>query len=203
VVLTATCVVAPAVVDRVGKRTALVACHASVATGILVLLPTTTAGGIGWYVASTAVAGVGYGVSFALVADTAVGAVPAERAGSAGAIAETSNEIGNVLGIALLGSLAALLFRLQGPDLAPTLDETLQLPGLAAAAVGDAKTAFVTGLHAVAVTAALLHVALGALALRWLPADVPREPSDGGAPASASGCSHTGRGGGTSTAAGV
>ncbi|GAA0926412.1 MFS transporter [Pseudonocardia zijingensis] len=170
VVLTATCVLAPALVDRVGKRTALVACHTCVATGLLVLLPTTTAGGIGWYVASTAVAGVGYGISFALVADTAVGAVPAERAGSAGAIAETSNEIGNVLGIALLGSLAGLLFRLQGPDLAPTLDETLQLPGLAAAAAADAKAAFVTGLHVVAATAALLHVGLGALALRRLPA---------------------------------
>ncbi len=56
-----------------------------------------------------------------MVADTAVGAVPAARAGSAGALAETSNELGNALGIAILGSLAALVFRLQGPDLTPTL----------------------------------------------------------------------------------
>jgi DHA2 family multidrug resistance protein-like MFS transporter len=115
------------------------------------------------------VGGIGYGISFALVADTAVGAVPVERAGSAGAIAETSNEIGNALGIALLGSLAALVFRLQGPDLAPTLDETLQLGGLAPTTVEDAKAAFVTGLHVAVALAALLHVALGALALRWLP----------------------------------
>lgn len=170
-VLTATCVVTPMVVDRVGKRTALLVCHFSIAAGLLLLLPTTVAGGIGWYVACTVVAGVGYGICFAVVADTAVGAVPPERAGSAGAIAETSNEIGNALGIALLGSLAALLFRLQGPDLAPTLDETLQLPGLGSALVADAKGAFLTGLHVVAVTASLLHVVLGLVALRWLPRD--------------------------------
>ncbi|AXB42492.1 MFS transporter [Amycolatopsis albispora] len=169
-VLTLTCVITPFVVDRIGKRAALVACHFSIAAGLLLLLPTATTGGIGWYVASTVVAGVGYGISFAVVADTAVGAVPAERAGSAGAIAETSNEIGNALGIALLGSLAALVFRLGGPDLAPTLDETLQLPGLVASVVGEAKAAFVTGVHWVAGVAALLHLALGGLALRWIPA---------------------------------
>lgn len=168
-VLTTTCIVTPMVVGRVGKRAALIVCHFSIAAGLLLLLPTTIDGGIGWYIASTAIAGVGYGISFALVADTAVGAVPTERAGSAGAIAETSNEIGNALGIALLGSLAAVIFRFQGPDLAPTLDETLQLQDLATATIVNAKAAFVTGLHVAAAVASLLHLALGILALRWLP----------------------------------
>ncbi|QFU90249.1 MFS transporter [Amycolatopsis sp. YIM 10] len=168
-VLTVTCVVTPFVVDRVGKRAALVTCHFAIAAGLLFLLPATTTGGIGWYVASTVIAGVGYGISFAVVADTAVGAVPAERAGSAGAIAETSNEIGNALGIALLGSLAALVFRVGGPDLAPTLGETLEIQGLAPGVAGEAKEAFVSGLHWVAVVAAVLHAGLGGLALRWIP----------------------------------
>ncbi|MEV5545282.1 MFS transporter [Streptomyces sp. NPDC052309] len=180
-VLTVTSVVVPGFVDRLGKRAVLVTGHFAIAAGLLALLATTAGGGIGWYVASTAVAGIGYGISFAVVADTAVGAVPAERAGAAGAIAETSNEIGNALGIALLGSLAALVFRLQGPGLAPTLDETLQLPGLGVAAAADAKTAFVTGLHIVAVTASALHAALGAAALRLLPkrerAGTPEPPA--------------------------
>ncbi|MFD7292855.1 MFS transporter [Streptomyces sp. NPDC059897] len=167
-VLTVTSVVVPAVVDRVGKRKVLVTGHFAIAAGLLALLATTVTGGIGWYVASTAVAGIGYGISFAVVADTAVGAVPAERAGAAGAIAETSNEIGNALGIALLGSLAALVFRLQGPGLAPTLDETLKA-GADAAAQADAKAAFLAGLHVVALVASALHLALGAAALRWLP----------------------------------
>ncbi|WP_414936957.1 MFS transporter [Amycolatopsis sp. cmx-11-51] len=168
-VLTIMCVVTPALVERVGKRTALIGCHFSIAIGLLLLLMTGVSGGVGWYVASTVVAGVGYGISFSVVADTAVAAVPSERAGAAGAIAETSNEIGNALGIALMGSLAALVFRLTGPDLAPTLDETLQVPGIAPVAAADAKSAFVAGLHTAVVVLSLLHVALGLLALRWLP----------------------------------
>ncbi|MGW2142985.1 MFS transporter [Nonomuraea bangladeshensis] len=168
VVLTVSCVVTPLVVARVGKRAALAVCHFSIAAGLLLLLPTAVTGGTGWYVASTVVAGVGYGISFSVVADTAVGAVPPARAGSAGAIAETSNELGNALGIALLGSLAALVFRLQGPDLAPTLGETLRLPGLAAAAAEEAKTAFATGLHVAAAVAGVLHLALGVFAVRRL-----------------------------------
>ncbi|GAA0923792.1 MFS transporter [Streptomyces thermoalcalitolerans] len=172
-VLTTTCIVTPMVVDRIGKRTALIICHISIAAGLVLLLPTTITAGIGWYIASTMVAGVGYGISFAVVADTAVGAVPPERAGSAGAIAETSNEIGNALGIALLGSLAALIFRIQGPELAPTLPETLQLPDLAPSVVESAESAFVTGLHAAAIAAALLHLGLGVLALRWMRKPTP------------------------------
>lgn len=168
-VLTVTCIVTPALVARIGTRAALITCHFLIAAGMLLLLATTISGGIGWYVASTVVAGVGYGISFSVVADTAVAAVPAERAGSAAAIAETSNEIGNALGIALLGSLAALIFRLQGPDLAGTLNETLHVPGLTTAVIGEAKTAFVTGLHAAAAVAGILHVVLGVYALRRLP----------------------------------
>ncbi|MGK9462821.1 MFS transporter [Streptomyces sp. G6] len=174
--LTITCIVTPAFVDRIGKKSALIICHFTIAGGLLLLLPTTITGGIGWYVASTVIAGVGYGISFSVVADTAVGAVPAERAGSAGAIAETSNEIGNALGIAILGSLAALIFRLQGPDLAPTLDETRHLPHLLPAALQDAKSAFVTGLHAAVLVAALLHAALGAATLRWLSKPTADDP---------------------------
>jgi DHA2 family multidrug resistance protein-like MFS transporter len=174
VVLTVTCVVTPMVVERVGKRAILLISHFTIAAGLLLLLPTTITGGLGWYVASTATAGIGYGISFAVVADTAVAAVPPERAGSAGAIAETANELGNALGIALLGSLAAVLFRLHGPDLAPTLDETLQLPTLGATTATDAKSAFLTGMHVATTTAAALHVALGLLAVRWLSGKVRR-----------------------------
>ncbi|WP_344592595.1 MFS transporter [Actinomadura vinacea] len=190
-VLTVTCVVTPALVARIGTRAALITCHFCVAAGLLLLLPTSGSGGIGWYIASTVIAGIGYGVSFSVVADTAVAAVPAERAGSAAAIAETSNEIGNALGIALLGSLATLIFRLQGPDLAGTLNETLQIQGLAPAVIGDAKTAFVLGLHTAVLIAGILHGALGALTLRWLPRTQPM-PQDANEKSSGGGFSRTG-----------
>ena len=169
-VLTTTSVITPAIVERIGKCAALLVSHFSMAAGLALLLATTATHGIGWFIASTVVAGVGYGISFALVADTAVAAVPANRAGSAGAIAETSNEIGNALGIALLGSTAALIFRLMGPDVAPTLDETLNL-GAPAEVLGHAREAFVTGLHVAVGVATALSIGLGLLALRWIPRD--------------------------------
>ncbi|MFK4085657.1 MFS transporter [Kribbella sp. NPDC020789] len=172
VFLTITCIVTPAVVGRIGVRFALVACHGFVAVGLLLLLLLDADGGIGWYVASTVVAGVGYGISFSVVADTAVAAVPAEQAGSAAAIAETSNELGNALGIALLGSLAAAVFRLQGPGVADTLTETVQALGVPALAVADAKDAFTLGLHLTVAVVAVVHVGLAALSACWI-----REPA--------------------------
>lgn len=138
------------------------------AAGLAPLLATRVTGGVGWFIASTAVAGLGYGISFSLVADTAVGAVTTERAGAAGAIAETSNEVGNTLGIALLGSTATFVFRLRGPGVAPTLGETLDV-GAASSTINQAKEAFVDGFHLAVALAVLLCAGLGALAFRWLP----------------------------------
>ena len=73
--------------------------------------------------------------------------MPASRAGAAGSIAETSNELGNALGISLLGSLATLHFRIHGPGVAGTLDETLDQPGLAYQSLNQAQEAFLTGMH--------------------------------------------------------
>ncbi|MEV0331542.1 MFS transporter [Nocardia sp. NPDC050717] len=167
-VLTVAAVVTPAIVTRIGRSAALITAHFSIAIGLFLLLPTGQDGGIGWYVAATAVAGIGYGISFSVVADIAVAAVPPARAGSAAALAETGNELGNALGIALFGSLAAVLFRLNGPDLAPTLGETLSLPGLVPSVLEDARAAFVDGLHVVALVAGALHAILGVIALRVL-----------------------------------
>jgi len=167
-VLTTVCITTPRIAERIGKRGALALCYFAMAAGLALLTATTISGGIGWYIASTVIAGVGYGISFALVADTAVAAVPANRAGAAAAIAETSNEIGNALGIALLGSVAALVFRVLGPEVAPTLDETLELAGTAGV-VTQAKSAFLTGLHAAMAIGAVLCAGMGVLTLRWIP----------------------------------
>lgn len=172
-VLTAACVGANAAVERIGKRSALIASHFFMGTGLLLLLLTTGEQGVAAFIASSVVTGVGYGFSFSLVADTAVAAVPAERAGSAASIAETSNELGNALGISLLGSLAALCFRLTGPGVADTLDETLDTPGLPATTLAQAEHAFLTGMHVAIGVASALCLALGVLAVRWVPEEKP------------------------------
>jgi len=169
IVLTLSSVLTPRLVERVGARKSLIICHFSMAIGMLLLIFTYETTGAIFYIASTVVAGVGFGISFSLVADTAVGAVPESRAGAAGAIAETSNEIGNALGIALLGSLLTVVFRATYPGDETGIAEVVDGPGIASAAYEQAQSAFLNGFHAVAAVAAVICIGLGLLAIRWIP----------------------------------
>lgn len=173
IVLTATCVGTALIVERIGRKAALVATHLLISVGVFLLLFTSTEAGIAAFIASTMVAGIGYGLSFSLVAEIAVSAVPAERAGAAGSIAETGNELGNAVGISLLGSLAALSFRLLGPGVAGTLDQTLDQPHLASDTVVQAKEAFLSGLHVAVGAGGLIMLAVGIIAWIWLPRRLP------------------------------
>ncbi|WP_314814601.1 MFS transporter [Arachnia propionica] len=164
----------PLLVEHVGARMALIVCHFSMALGMLMLAFTGT--GTVFYIASTAVSGIGFGISFSLVADTAVGAVPESRAGAAGAIAETSNEIGNALGIALLGSVLTVVFRIIYPGPETGLGEVIDNSGIDSGAFVQAREAFLAGFHIVATVAAAICGVLGFLTIRWIPA--PRAPRD-------------------------
>ena len=177
IVLTATCVGAARIVGRVGRKAALVATQLFISAGSFVLLSTTPEAGVMAFVVSTMIAGIGYGLSFSVVAEVAVSSVPPERAGAAGSIAETSNELGNALGITLLGSLAALIFRLCGPGVAGTLNETLDQKGITPEAIAKAEAAFVTGLHVAVGTSGLLMLIVGVIALFWLPKRLAEDPS--------------------------
>ncbi len=86
---------------------------------------------------------------FTLSADLMTGAAPPERAGAASALNETSTEFGGALGIALLGSLAAVVFG----------------PGTIGAVAADpaAREAFTTALHVTAGVAGGLVAAAAAL----------------------------------------
>lgn len=173
VVLTATCVGTARVVEWIGRRAALVATLLLISAGVFVLLLTDTQTGVAAFIASTMIAGIGFGLSFSLVAEVAVSAVPAERAGAAGSLAETSNELGNALGISLLGSLATLSFRLLGPGVAGTLNETLDHAGVTPEVITQAREAFLAGLHMAVGVGGLLTLILGIVAWLWLPRKLP------------------------------
>ncbi|HLS77048.1 MAG TPA: MFS transporter [Nocardia sp.] len=157
-----------------GARVTFVVALLAAAVGNLMVLGVGVDGGIGWYLAGSTVAGIGYGVAFTLVSEVAVASVPAERAGSAVGISETSFELGNALGLALLGSLAALVFR-SGGDFAGTLGETLTTVGADSPVAAAAKESFVSGMH-VALAAGAVIVALMA-GLAWTSAGRAR-PAD-------------------------
>ena len=130
-----------------------------------------------------------------LVTEIVVGSGAAERTGSASALMETASELGGALGIAVLGSIGAAVFRSaitgQLPaGLPPSAVAAVQdgLPGAVAAAralppapagalLAAARDAFSSGLHVVSVVGAavLLAAALGvALTIRRSGLDVPR-----------------------------
>ncbi|OUD00135.1 MFS transporter [Streptosporangium minutum] len=61
--------------------------------------------GYAYMVTAMIVASMGTGFTFAVTNDTILASVPRERAGAASAIAETAQEMGGALGIAVLGSV--------------------------------------------------------------------------------------------------
>lgn len=81
---------------------------------VLALLVITQAGRTGWLVAvvvAIAVVALGTGPLFTQGTGMVVGAAPPEKAGSAASLSETSNVFGSTLGLALLGSVGAAVYR--------------------------------------------------------------------------------------------
>jgi DHA2 family multidrug resistance protein-like MFS transporter len=125
-------------------------------------------------VVGMAVAGMAVALVETLTTDLILESVPADRAAAASAISETGFELGGALGVAVLGSVSALVYRAGLPAGTPgeTLGGTLSAssdPAVAAAAAG----AFTDSLAVVGAVAAavLAGAALQALLLRP-PADV-------------------------------
>lgn len=153
-----------------GTRAAFVLALLAAAVGNAGLLFVGTDTPLWVYLVPTTIAGIGYGIVFSLVSEVAVGSAPPERAGAASGISETSFELGSALGLALLGSLATAVFRADGAGrgFADTLGQTLDRARSIgdSALAGDARTAFVDGLHiAVGVSSVLLVVLAAVIAV--------------------------------------
>ena len=136
--------------------------------------------------AGTAVMGCGLVTVMSLVSDMALGSAPAEKAGAAASLLETSQEFGGALGMGLLGSLGTAVYRQDIADAAPpglsagaldTVRDTLggatavagHLPGRAGEAVlAVARDAFVHGMHVAAIGGSVLLLAAAVLATALL-----------------------------------
>lgn len=100
------------------------------AAGSLALTQVGTGGGFALLVTGMVVVYLGVGPTMALGTELVVGSVPPAKAGAASATSESATELGAALGIALVGSLAAAVYR-----------STVQLPAGTAAAAGESLTA--------------------------------------------------------------
>lgn len=160
------------ITEKIGARIGFIISLGAAAIGNFALLGIGVDGGVWIYAVGSALAGIGYGIAFSLVSDVALSSVPAERAGAATGISETSFELGNAMGLALLGSFAALIFQ-RGTDASGqrfngTLDEVLST-ATDPVTIAAAKESFVDGLHLAVGTAGVLLVLMTAVVAAMLP----------------------------------
>jgi MFS transporter, DHA2 family, multidrug resistance protein len=145
--------------------------------------------GPGLVVAGIVIVSLGLAPLFTLAADLAVGSAPPERAGAASGISETSSELGGALGLAVLGTVGAAVYRGQAdegisarvpPEAAATASDTLggavevadRLPQqLAVGVLAPAREAFTHALQAAATVSGVLVIAAALIVARLVVRD--------------------------------
>jgi DHA2 family multidrug resistance protein-like MFS transporter len=173
---------APRIVQRVKPAYLISGGLAFGSLGLLLLTQVGTTNGLLPLVVASVVISLGLSPVFGLTTELIVGSAPPERAGAASGISETGAELGGALGIAILGSVGAALYRggveptlLTGlpPDAATAARDTLggavgvagTLPaGTADTLLAVARTAFVDGMHVAAAIAGVIGLGLAAFA---------------------------------------
>ena len=131
-------------------------------------------------VSGFAIFSVGIALVFTLVTDAIVGSAPPEQAGLASSMSETSSELGGALGIAILGSVGALVYKnkmsgsvFQGEgnvtdSLGSLIVRANQLSTGSADLIAHAKEAFTDGMHWAAGISMILSLILAFLCLKIL-----------------------------------
>jgi MFS family permease len=94
-------------VGRIGPRASLLTGGAGIAVGSFLLTDLSAVTPFSRLFAAYAIFGIGFGVVNAPITNTAVSGMPASQAGVASAIASTSRQVGQSLGVAIVGSVAA------------------------------------------------------------------------------------------------
>ncbi|MGA5818288.1 MFS transporter [Kitasatospora sp. NPDC094028] len=165
---------APLLARRVQGTTAIAGGLAVSALGALLLVGVDGPGSLPLVMTGIAVLALGTGPLFALGTGLVMGSVPPERAGSAASMSETGNYFGGSLGFALLGVLAAVVYRDRaggGSDsLAGAIAAAEHLPaGRGAELLRGARAAFTASLHVTGAVAAVIFAGLAVLVLALRP----------------------------------
>jgi len=95
-----------ALVGRRGARLPLMAAGVALTVGSLMLTGLTTSTSYGWLLASYLIFGIGFGLVNPPITNTAVSGMPPAQAGVAAAVASTSRQVGQALGVAVIGVAA-------------------------------------------------------------------------------------------------
>jgi DHA2 family multidrug resistance protein-like MFS transporter len=172
----------PVIARRIRPAFVMAAGLVIAAAGFGVLTRVEGASALAVLVTGFVVFSLGLAPVFTLATDLIVGTAPPERAGAASAISETGSEFGGALGIAILGSIGAAVYRSRMADSVPNgvPPEAMEaardtLGGAAAAAerlpeplgaelLGTAREAFAQALQLTAAISAALVMALAIVA---------------------------------------
>jgi DHA2 family multidrug resistance protein-like MFS transporter len=176
----------PALAARVRPAVAMLGGVMISIVGVGLLTQVGAGDGPALLVTGIVVLSLGLSPLFTLAADLAIGSAPAERAGAAAGISETSSELGGALGLAVLGTIGTAVYRGEAGDAisgdipagaAATAHETLggavevasRLPQpLAADVLDPAREAFMHGLQVAATVSGVLVVAAAVLVAKLL-----------------------------------
>ena len=101
------------IVGRSGPRLPLLIAGVTMTAGGVLLTGLTNRTSVGWLLFAYVVFGIGFGMVNAPITNTAVSGMPRDQAGVAAAVASTSRQIGQTLGVAVVGS--AVTSALVGP----------------------------------------------------------------------------------------
>ncbi|WP_433262093.1 MFS transporter [Actinosynnema sp. CS-041913] len=157
VAMIVTSMAAPVLARRVAPGPLVAVSLGVSAVGYLMLAFVDGPNGLALVVAGLVVVYLGIGPMMALGTELVVGAAPAERAGSAAAMSETSMEFGLALGVAVLGSVGTAVYRSELPAGVPG-DAAESLAGALAVGGSDvveaARAAFTSSLNVVGVVSA-------------------------------------------------
>ncbi|TMQ90692.1 MFS transporter, partial [Actinomadura soli] len=165
---------APLLAQRIKQTTAIAAGLAVSAVGGLLLVGVADGRALPLVITGITVLALGTGPLFALGTGLIIGSAPPERAGSAASMSETGNYIGGSLGFALLGVVAAVVYRERMDGTSDSLPAAVatseHLPAAQAAELlHTAQDAFTTSLHATGAIAAVIFTGLAALVLTMRP----------------------------------
>ncbi|GAB10239.1 putative drug resistance protein [Gordonia araii NBRC 100433] len=135
-----TSVLARWLVDLFGPRVVVAFGLWLPAMGMLLMWLAPTPLSYPWVAAAMALQGAGAG-SLAIASAMIMSGSPQEKAGNAAALEETAYDLGNVFGVAILGTVAAVVFSSRVGDAVPGADESLGAAMEIAKSSGSAELA--------------------------------------------------------------
>ncbi|MEV4258102.1 MFS transporter, partial [Spirillospora sp. NPDC049652] len=154
----------PRLMERLGVRVVLGAGMALAAAGMLVPWVADAAGRLEYAEIAVALVclGTGFGIAATAASVALLSSSPQEEAGGAAAVEEISYELGGAMGVAAIGSLAAVLYRGHVPDLGLGEDQMARVrDSIGEAAVVAAQNGGGLGARITAVAASSFTHALG------------------------------------------